>query len=204
MLLTRRTLFAATAALAAVPGLVPSARAADADPRMADRVLGNPAAKVTLQEYFSLTCTHCAAWSREVFPQVKTQLIDTGKVRYIYRDFPLDRVALTAAMVARALSPIRYEAFVSSLFASQDSWAFARGVDSNAELYKRAALAGMPRPVFDATIADEGLRNAILAEQQSGADRYKVDSTPTFVINETPHAGEQPYDAIARFVAAAT
>jgi protein-disulfide isomerase len=204
MLLTRRTLLAATATLAAAPGFIPSAHAADADPRMADRVLGDPAAKVTLQEYFSLTCTHCAAWSREVFPEVKAKLIDTGKVRYIYRDFPLDRVALTAAMVARALPPIRYEAFVSSLFASQDSWAFARGVDSNAELFKRAALAGMPRPVFDATIADTGLRDAILAAQQSGADRYKVDSTPTFVINETPHAGEQPYEAIARFVAAAS
>jgi protein-disulfide isomerase len=204
MLLTRRTLFAATAALAAAPGFVPSAHAADADPRMADRVLGDPAAKVTLQEYFSLTCTHCAAWSAQVFPQVKAKLIDTGKVRYIYRDFPLDRVALTAAMVARALPPIRYEAFVSSLLASQDRWAFARDVDTTAELYKRAALAGMPRPIFDSTIADEGLRNAILAEQQSGVDHYKVDSTPTFVINETPHAGEQPYDAIARFVAAAT
>ncbi len=204
MFLTRRTLLAATATLAAAPGFIPSAHAADADPRMADRVLGDPAAKVTMQEYFSLTCTHCAAWSREVFPDVKAKLIDTGKVRYIYRDFPLDRVALTAAMVARALAPIRYEAFVSSLFASQDSWAFARGVDSNAELFKRAALAGMPRPLFDATIADTGLRDAILAEQQSGTERYKVDSTPTFVINETPHAGEQPYNAIARFVAAAS
>ena len=200
MFLSRRTLLAA---MAAAPALIPQARAADADPRMADRVLGTDTAKVTMQEFFSLTCTHCAAWSREVFPEVKAKLIDTGKLRYIYRDFPLDRVALTAAMVARALAPIRYEGFVSALFASQDSWAFARGVDSTAELYKRAALAGMPRALFDATIADEGLRNAILAEQQAGADRYKVDSTPTFVINETPHAGEQPYEAIAGFVAAA-
>ena len=106
-------------------------------------------------------------------------------------------------MVARALPPVRYEAFVSALFASQDRWAFARGVDSTEELFKRAALAGMPRPVFDATIADQGLRNAILAEQQAGADKYKVDSTPTFVINEIPHAGEQPYATVAALVAAA-
>jgi protein-disulfide isomerase len=198
MFLTRRTLLVATASLAATPAF-----AADTDPRMADRVLGNAAAPVTMQEYFSLTCTHCAAWSAQVFPEVKAKLIDTGKLRYIYRDFPLDQVALTAAMVARALPPERYEAFVTALLASQDRWAFARDINTNDELFKRAALAGMPRAVFDATIADQKLRDAILTEQQAGANKYKVDSTPTFVINDTPHPGEQPYETIAQLVAAA-
>lgn len=199
MVLTRRTLFAATAALAALP-----AHAAEADPRMSDRALGDPAARVVMQEFFSLTCTHCAAWSVQVFPQVEQQLIATGKVRYIYRDFPLDRVALTAAMVARALPPARYEAFVNALLASQDRWAFGRDVNSTEELYKSAALAGMNRTLFDATVSDDGLRTAILKAQQAGADRYKIDSTPTFVINDKPVSGEQSYDAIARLVAAAT
>jgi protein-disulfide isomerase len=199
MLLTRRTLLAATATLAATPAF-----AADVDPRMTDRTLGDPKAPVTMQEYFSLTCTHCAAWSREVFPEVKAKLIDTGKLFYIYRDFPLDQVALTAAMVARALPTLRYEAFVTALLASQDRWAFARDVNSSEELFKRAALAGMPRATFDATIADTKLRDAILTAQQAGADKYKIDSTPTFVINDKPHAGEQPYEAIAKLVAAAT
>jgi protein-disulfide isomerase len=122
---------------------------------------------------------------------------------YIYRDFPLDQVALTAAMVARALPTLRYEAFVTALLASQDRWAFARDVNSSEELFKRAALAGMPRATFDATIADTKLRDAILTAQQAGADKYKIDSTPTFVINDKPHAGEQPYEAIAKLVAAA-
>ncbi len=204
MRLSRRTLLTASAALAATP-LAPSrAFAQTADPRMADRSLGDDKAPVTMQEWFSLTCTHCAAWGKEVFPDVKAKLIDTGKLRYIYRDFPLDQVALTAAMVARALPAARYEAFVANLLATQDRWAFARGVDSTAELFKRAALAGMPRATFDETVADAGLRTAILNEQQGGADKYKIDSTPTFVVNEQPHAGEQPYDAIARFVAAAS
>ena len=198
MLLTRRSVLVATAALAATPAL-----AADPDPRMADRALGSATAPVTMQEYFSLTCTHCAAWSAGVFPEVKAKLIDTGKLRYIYRDFPLDQVALTAAMVARALPPERYEAFVTALLASQDRWAFARDVNTNEELFKRAALAGMPRAIFDATIADQKLRDAILTAQQAGADKYKIDSTPTFVINEVPHAGEQPYATIAQLVAAA-
>ena len=201
MLLSRRHLLATSAALAAAPTL---ARAADADPRMADRILGNSSAPVTMQEWFSLTCTHCAAWSQGVFPEVKAKLIDSGKVRFIYRDFPLDQVALTAAMVARALPPERYEAFVSTLLASQDRWAFARDVNPTEELFKRAALAGMPRSVFDSTVADAGLRTAILNEQQGGVDKYSIDSTPTFIINEKPHAGEQPYDAIAKFVSTAS
>ena len=205
MLLARRTLLTVTAALATAPAFAPSsAFAQGADPRMSDRTLGQDNAPVTMQEWFSLTCTHCAAWSREVFPEVKAKLIDTGKVRYIYRDFPLDQVALTAAMVARALPPERYETFVSNLLATQDRWAFARDVDSNAELFKRAALAGMPRATFDTTINDGALRSAILAEQQSAVDKYKVDSTPTFIVGEKAHAGEQPYDAIAGFVASAS
>ena len=197
-MLTRRTLIAATASLAAWPALA-------ADDRMADRDLGRPDAPVTMQEWFSLTCTHCAAWSKEVFPEVKAKLIDTGKLRYVYRDFPLDQVALTAAMVARALPAIRYEAFVANLLATQDRWAFARGVNANEELFKRAALAGMPRATFDGTVADEALRTAILNEQQVGVDKYKVDSTPTFVVGEKSlHGGEQPYATIASLVAAAS
>ena len=199
MSLSRRTLIASAVVFAA-PAL---ARAQSDDPRMSDRMLGDKAAKVTMQEWFSLTCTHCAAWSREVMPEVKAKLIDTGKVLYIYRDYPLDQVALTAAMVARALPAERYEAFVANLLATQDRWAFARGVDSTEELFRRAALAGMPRATFNATIGDAGLRTAILTEQQVGTDKYKIDSTPTFIINGQSHAGEQSYDAIARYVAAA-
>ncbi len=200
MPLTRRLLIAATPLLASLPSL---ARADELGDMMADRALGSPDAKVTMQEWFSLTCTHCAAWNREVFPEVKAKLIDPGKLRYIYRDFPLDRVALMAAMVARALPPARYEAFVTALLASQDRWAFARDVNSQEEVFKRAALAGMPRPVFDATVKDTALQDAILKEQQAGADKYKIDSTPTFIINEKPVAGEQSYDTIAGLVAAA-
>ena len=197
-MLTRRTLIAATASLAAIPALA-------ADDRMGDRDLGKPDAPVTMQEWFSLTCTHCAAWSKEVFPEVKAKLIDTGKLRYVYRDFPLDQVALTAAMVARALPAIRYEAFVTNLLATQDRWAFARGVNPNEELFKRAALAGMPRALFDSTVSDEALRSDILNEQQVGVDKYKVDSTPTFVVGEKSlRGGEQPYATIASLVAAAS
>ncbi len=178
------------------------------DSRMAERAIGPATAPVTVIEYFSLTCTHCAAFAQETFPQVRTNLIDTGKIRYVFRDFPLDQVALTAAMVARALPPERYEPFILSLFASQDRWAFARGVNSTEELAKMAALAGMPRSTFDATLADDALKQAIVAEEDDAQKRYKIDSTPSFIVNgpkekDGLHPGEMPYADFVRVVQAA-
>jgi protein-disulfide isomerase len=183
----------------ALTGLSPALARAE-DPRLSDRAIGKPDAKTQVGEWFSLTCTHCAAFAQETFPQVKTKLIDTGKVFYVFHDFPLDQVALTAAMVARALPPERYEPFIGALFASQDRWAFAQGVNSTEELWKMAALAGMSRTTFDATIADTVLRDAILAHQKADAARWSIDSTPTFVINGTKHPGEMDYDTFTKLI----
>jgi protein-disulfide isomerase len=195
MPMRRRTLLS----LVALTGLSPSLALA-ADPRLAERAIGKPDAKTQVIECFSLTCTHCAAFSQETFPEVKAKLIDTGKVYYIFHDFPLDQVALTAAMVARALPPERYEPFISALFASQDSWAFAPGVNSTAELWKMAALAGMSRATFDATVADTAFRDAILAQQKADGARWNIDSTPSFVINGSMHAGEMSYETFAKLI----
>jgi protein-disulfide isomerase len=191
----RRTLLS----LVALAGLSPVLARAE-DPRLTERAIGKPDAKTQVIELFSLTCTHCAAFAQETFPQVKAKLIDTGKVHYIFHDFPLDQVALTAAMVARALPAARYEPFISALFASQDRWAFAQGVNSTEELWKLAALAGMSRATFDATVADTALRDAILAQQKADATRWNVDSTPSFVINGQMHAGEMNYDTFSKLV----
>jgi protein-disulfide isomerase len=195
MPIRRRTLLAVVAG----SGLIPALARAE-DPRLAERSVGNPDAKTQVIELFSLTCTHCAAFAQETYPEVKAKLIDTGKVHYIFHDFPLDQVALTAAMVARALPAERYEPFINALLASQDRWAFAQGVDSTSELWKVAALAGMSRATFDATIADDGLRNAILAQQKSDASRWDIDSTPSFVINGQKHAGEMSYATFRQLI----
>lgn len=195
MPIRRRTLLA----LVATTGLSPTLAMAD-DPRETERSLGNPAAKVQVAEYFSLTCTHCAAFSQETFPQIETKLINTGKVHYSFRDFPLDQVALTAAMIARALPAERYVPFIQALFASQDRWAFAQGVNSTEELWKMAALAGMSRATFDATTSDTTLRDWILARQKESASKYSINSTPSFVINGELHAGEMSYDAFAKLI----
>ena len=200
MPITRRLLIAASA-------LLPVARVAcaeDSDPRMTDRALGPADAKVQVVEWFSMTCPHCAAFQKETFPQVRAKLIDTGRVRYAWRDYPLDQVALTAAMVARGLPEERYEPFLSALLASQDRWAFARGVNSTDELAKFAALAGMSRDTFNLTIGDAKLKTAILTAQEEAEKKMKVTSTPSFVINGKLTAGAVSYADFEKAVDAAT
>ncbi len=201
MPVTRRLLIAAAAPALLI---VRPACAQSADPRMAERSLGAPDAKVVVTEWFSLTCTHCAAFQKETFSQVRSKLIDTGRVRYVWRDFPLDQIALTAAMVARALPPERYEPFITALLASQDRWAFARGVNSTEELAKFAALAGLSRASFNTTIADADLKRAILTDQDEGEKKFGVNSTPTFIMNGKPTSGAVSFDNFAKAVDAAT
>jgi protein-disulfide isomerase len=196
---TRRHVIAAAGAAALLAPRL--ARAEDA--RETERSFGHPDARVTAIEYFSLTCTHCAAFSRETMPKVIPALVDTGKVRFVYRDFPLDQIALTAAMVARALPPEQYEPFITSLFASQDRWAFARGINYTEELFKRAALAGMSRQTFDATVKDDGLRTWILTQQADAQKKYEIDSTPTFIINGQKTPGAMGFDKFNELVTAA-
>lgn len=203
MRLHRRSLLAlvSVGASAGSLGLARPAWAADPETE-AERSVGSKDAKNVVGEYFSLTCTHCAAFARETMPKIKSQLIDTGKVRWVYHDFPLDQVALTAAMVARHLPVDRYEPFVNALFASQDRWAFARGVNSTEELAKMAALAGMSRQSFDAAVSDTALRNWILQQQQADQDKWKIDSTPSFVVNDQKYAGEMSYEAFSKLLPA--
>lgn len=189
--------------IAALPLLPVLAHAQPADPRMAERSLGSADAKVVVTEWFSLTCTHCAAFQKETFAKVRSELIDTGQVRYVWRDFPLDQIALTAAMVARALPPERYEPFITALLASQDRWAFARGVNSTEELAKLAALAGLSRATFNATIGDAELKRAILTAQDEGEKKFGVNSTPSFVMNGKLTSGAVTFDGFAKAVAAA-
>ena len=186
----------------------PAPAGTSGDQRFAQRSVGKPDAPVSATEWFSLTCPHCARFARDTMPQIQSQLIDSGKLQLIFGDFPLDQVALTAAMVARYLPPERYWPFCEALLASQDRWAFARNVNSTEELAKMAALAGLPRESFDKAIADTQLRDWILKQQDEASKVYKVDSTPTFIFNgpaQKNHreSGEQSYEAFAKMVAAA-
>jgi protein-disulfide isomerase len=200
MSITRRHLLPLVAAGLSAPAAAraqntaqPSATEVQTAAWESERAVGSQTAKITVEEWFSLTCIHCAHFAQETFPQVTKDLIKPGKVRWVFRDFPLDRVALQAAMVARALPPERYEEFILALFASQDRWAFAPGVDYTKELWDMAALAGMTRPTFDAAITDNALQDWILARQSAAEKKYGIDATPSFVINGKKYSGEMSY-----------
>lgn len=196
----RRSLLSVVAAGLALPAVLSPRPARAADPHEAERSIGKSDAKTIVMECFSLTCTHCAAFAREAFPQIKSELIDTGKLRWVFLDFPLDQVALTAAMVARYLPPERYEPFIMALFANQDRWAFARGVNTTDELWKTAALAGMGRTTFDQAIADDVLKAWILQQQADDQKKWNINSTPSFVINGQKYAGEMSFDAFRKLI----
>ena len=198
---TRRILLSV---VAATPFAMPFAAPAQDDKRLGERFIGKPDAKVTIEEYFSLTCGHCANFALNTLPRVKTELIETGKCRLVFRDFPLDQIALTAAAVARAMPPERYEPFLHALFASQDRWAFARGVNHTEEIWKFAALAGLKRTAFDAAVADTALRTAILQAQEAASKQFGIRSTPSFVIKGQTHAGALSFERFRDLVEAAS
>jgi protein-disulfide isomerase len=180
----------------AAPGLV----RAQTPATQTERAIGKPDAKVTVIEFFSLTCGHCANFARVSLPRIKTELVETGKLRLVYFDYPLDQLALTAAMVARHLPPERYEAFVLALLASQDRWAFNRSANPTEELWKIAALAGLSRPGFDAALGDTGLRDWILRQAQDAQQKWRIDATPSFVVNGQKHSGDSSFETFRKLV----
>ena len=193
MSLNRRTLLLA---LAGTPALAGIARAAT----LPERSIGKADAPSTVIEYYSLTCPHCAAFATETFPEIRTKLIDTGKLRWVFGEFPLDRLALMASQVALSLPPERYEPFILLLFANQNSWAFARNINYTDALFRSAALAGMSRSAFDAAIGNQELQTAILAAQQQAVDKFQIDSTPSFVHAGAKKSGEMSYDDFAKWI----
>lgn len=205
MLLTRRSTLALVAAAPVVAYGAPltATSSAAADTPFSERGLGAATTPVTAIEYFSLTCTHCAHFANVTMPRVQSALVDTGKLRLVYRDFPLDAVALMAAQVARSLPAAQYYPFVEALFASQDDWAFTPGIDYKQAIFKYAALAGMDKAGYDAALGNAKLKAFIEQEEQNAETTYKINSTPTFIINGKVMPGAMEYDDFAAAVAAA-
>ena len=177
------------------PALAPAAdstpSASDATSLLAigkdDRILGSPTAPITIVEYASMTCPHCAHFSDEVLPEIKKKWIDTGKVKWVLRDFPLDDEAVHASMIARCAPHDRFYAFIDALFADQANWAAAP--DYQAALARLAELGGMSKDQVDACLKDETLRNQVLNSRLVAANQLGVNATPTFFVNGTKFTG---------------
>jgi protein-disulfide isomerase len=151
-----------------------------------DRILGNPEAPITIVEYASLTCPHCAHFANDVLPDIKKEWIDTGKAKLVLRDYPLDEPALRAAMITRCAPPDRYYAFVDTFFAAQEKWVRA---DYREALARLAKLGGMSTEEFDACLKNTELENKIVEGRLKATQELDVNSTPTFFVNGSKLAG---------------
>lgn len=157
-----------------------------------DHVLGNADAPVTIIEYASLTCPHCATFATQTLPQVKSAYIDEGLVRLVFRDFPLDRVALKASLLARCVPDERYFAMLDVLFRSQNDW--AASTDPVTALSQIGRTAGLDQAKVDACLNDQAETDKIVAGIQAAQDEFKISSTPTLIINGVTHAGALSFE----------
>lgn len=162
-----------------------------------DHTLGKESAPITIIEFSSLTCPHCAAFHKDTYPKLKAEWLDTGKAKLVFRDFPWDPLALAASMVAQC-SGDRYFAFIDTFFATQANW--ERSSDPLTAIKGIARLGGMSDAQVDACLQNQDLMSQINARKQEAADRYKVESTPSFLINGTLTAGALPYDDFVKLL----
>ncbi len=159
-----------------------------------EKVLGDPDAPVTIVEYASMTCGHCANFHKNTLPTIKTNYIDTGKARLIVREFPFDPRAEAGFMLARCADD-KYFAMVDVLFQQQQSWA---GVENAREaLLQIAKLAGFSQESFEACLTDQKLLEDVRAVRNRGANDFGVDATPTFFINGNKYSGALTVDEMS-------
>jgi protein-disulfide isomerase len=158
---------------------------------------GNVEAPVTVIEYASMTCSHCAAFAVHVYPELKKRYIDTGKVRFIVREFPLDPVVAVAGFkVARCAGEGKYFNMMDLLFQKQADWAFTRNpLQGLSNLVKQA---GFSREALEQCLANQKLSDGIEWVRQRGMEKFRVESTPTFFINGKMMRGEMPIEEFAK------
>lgn len=169
----------------------------DALPEMS---MGNEKASVTVIEYASMTCPHCAHFQETTFPEFKKRYIDTGKVRYIFREFPLDTLAAAAFMLARCAGEkdsTRYFAMIDTMFRQQRQWAVEKPIPPLLAIAKQA---GFTEQSFNACLANQKMLDGIERIRQRAVDKYKVQSTPTFFINGVAYPGALEIDEFSKLI----
>ncbi len=164
-----------------------------------DIVQGSTEAPVTIVEYASMTCSHCAAFHHEIYPALKKSYIDTGKAKFILREFPLDPLATAAFMLARELGDKR-DAGVDLLFSQQKNWAFSeKPLDGLANVLKQA---GLGQEKFEAVLKDQALYEKVNKVRDRAAEKFGVNSTPTFFVNGDKYTGEMSVADFDKIIAA--
>ena len=162
-----------------------------------EKAIGNADAPVTIVEYASMTCPHCATFHANTLPAIKEKYIDTGKARLIFREFPFDPRAEAGFMLSRCAGD-NYFAMVDVLFKQQRSWAPVE--NAREALLQISRLAGFSQESFEACLTDQKLLDDIRAVRQRGADNFKVESTPTFFINGNKYSGALSIDEMSAII----
>jgi protein-disulfide isomerase len=206
LIITRRAFTAALSltGLAALIGFPPLRLIADAMAQGAtdvakpvslpDMALGPANASVTITEYASMTCPHCAAFNEAVFPKIKAAYIDTGKIRYVFREFPLDIKAAAGSMLSRCIAKDdsgKYFAVTDMLFKQQGDWVMKNTTETLTRIGKQA---GLSQQQVEDCLKDQVLLDKIVADQKYASEVLKVDSTPTFFLNGEKIKGETTFE----------
>jgi protein-disulfide isomerase len=159
-----------------------------------EMALGPANASVTITEYASMTCPHCAAFNEAVFPKIKSEYIDSGKVRYVFREFPLDIKAAAGSMLARCIAKDdsgKYFTVIDLLFKQQNDWVMKNTTETLTRIGKQA---GLSQQAVEDCLKDQALLDKIAADQKYAAEVLKVDSTPTFFVNGEKIKGETSFE----------
>ncbi|MEQ1647951.1 MAG: DsbA family protein [Hyphomicrobiaceae bacterium] len=170
---------------------------------LSDVVVGKADAPITIVEYASMTCGHCASFHNKVFPALKEKYIDTGKVRFIMREFPLDNLAAAASMLTRCAGGDKVYPLATVLFQKQEEWAFVR-TNPVPELFKIAKQAGFTQESFDKCLTDQKLLDDLIAQRERAGKTFGVNATPAFFINGTRMKAGPSLEGFDTAIAAAT
>lgn len=166
---------------------------------LADLALGPADAKVTVVEYGSMTCGHCAHFATKVFPDIKKKYIDTNKVRFVFREFPLDNLAAAASMLARCAGDDKAFPLIETLYDKQADWAFTSG-NPVPKLFDIAKQAGFTQESFDKCLKDQKLLDEITGQRTRANEAFGVSSTPTFFINGKRLEGAPSVEAFDKLI----
>jgi protein-disulfide isomerase len=181
------------------PATAQSATAAEimVPPPLGDRVLGKDDAPVTIIEYASMTCPHCAHFAETTYPELKKRYIDTGKVKYIFREFPLDPLAAGASMLARCADKDKFYPMIETLFQLQRTWAVEKPIPPLLAIAKQA---GFTEQSFNACLSDQKMLDQMQAEQKRATDKFGVNSTPTIFVNGKKQVGSSSIEDLAKVI----
>ena len=170
------------------------ARIVDTIEALKEKKIGTEEANIEIIEFASLTCGHCAKFHNEVFPKIKKEFIDTGKVSFIYQDFPLDKFALKASVIARCSGEKKFFSFLKVLYSKQKDW--TRTEDPFRSLLKIAKLGGLKNDEIKVCVGNKSIEDGILKQRLNASKKFDIKATPTLYINGEKYDGDLTFEAL--------